>query len=205
MDVALAYLHAGTVAHSFMASVLQVTMRHPGLAVWPIKSGPLALPDSRNFAVGKLLDSNLQWLWFADSDMGFSPMILDDMLSLADPVARPVITAPAVAVIDGEPDGMGGLRPQLHPNLYELDEASGLWQSWAYPLPDNQLLQVGGCGAAMLLIHRGVLERLGRQCFDRIGRWGEDLSFCRRLGEAGIPIHAHTGLKPTHYKAIGLD
>jgi GT2 family glycosyltransferase len=203
-DAALAYLHAGTVTHSFMASVLQVHMRHPGLQIWPIGSGPLAIPDSRNAAVARLLDSGLDWLWFADSDMGFSPAILSDMISLADPVTRPVITAPYVAVIDGEPDGMGGHRQLLHPSLYELDETSGLWQSWTFPLPVNRLLPVGGCGAGMLLIHRSALETVGRTCFDRIGAWGEDLSFCHRLAQAGIAVHVHTGLKPTHRKPIFL-
>lgn len=202
-SAALAYLHPGTVAHSFMASVLQTQMRHPGLTIWPIRSGPLAIPQSRNFAVGRLLDSQLEWLWFADADMGFAPTMLDNLLAIADPAQRPVVTAPAMAVIDGDvPDGMGGVEQLIHPNLYARDGDS--FQALPMPLPEDALLRVAACGAAMLLIHRSVLEQLGPNCFDRIGGWGEDLSFCARLADAGVPLHAHTGLKTTHYKPVWL-
>ena len=202
--VALAYLHPGMVAHSFMASVLQTLMLHPGLTIWPIRSGPLAIPESRNFAVGQLLDSDLDWLWFADADMGFAPTMLGNLLAVADPAERPVVTAPAMTVIDSDvSDGMGGVQQLIHPNLYVSDGND--FQALPLPLPEDALLQVDGCGAAMLLIHRSVLEKLGPACFDRLDGLGEDLSFCTRLAQAGFPLHAHTGLKTTHYKPMWLS
>lgn len=205
MTVAVAYLHNGTVSHSFMASLWQVRTLHTELTVWPVKSGPNSIPQSRNAAVGRLLGSELEWLWFADSDMGFHATMLDNLLAVADPIDRPIVTAPAMALVDGEPDGMGGCAQLLHPNLYEFDEGVQAFHPWPLPLPENALLRVGACGAAMLLIHRSVLELLGDRCFDRIGEMGEDLSFSRRLAEKQIPIHAHTGLKTTHYKLMLLS
>lgn len=204
-QVALAYLHPGHVQHAFMASVLQTQMRHPELAIWPIRSGPIAIPKSRNAAVARMLaDDRLDWLWFADSDMGFPATMLGSMLAVADEHTRPVLTAPYLAVIDGEADGMGGLVPRVHPAIYEW-EPDGRVTSWPRPLPGHQLLRVGACGAGMLLIHRRALKAAGAEPFSRIGDLGEDLSFCRRLADAGVPIHAHTGLTCTHTKSIPLS
>lgn len=202
MSIALAYLHPGTVTHPFMASVLQIARREPGLEIWPIRSGPDALGESRNFAVAKALDEGIEWLWFADTDVGFPVDMLARMLEIAHPTDRPVLTAPALAVKDGEPDGMGGFAPSLHVNLYE--ERAGLYDSLALPLPDNQLIRVDGCGAGMLLIHRSALLAVGREAFSRIRALSEDLSFCRRLANHGIPLHTHTSLRVTHHKLVPL-
>lgn len=202
--VALAYLHPGMVAHSFMASVLQTKMIYPDLMVWPIRSGPLAIPKSRNLAVEMLLDSSLEWLWFADSDVGFPPTMLDNLLRVGDPTQRPVVTGVVYAAMEQSmSDGMGGYVQTVVPSLYE-PTGGGLYESWPMPVPDDVLSTVGGCGAGMLLIHRSVLDVVGRGCFDRLEGLGEDLSFCRRLADKGIPLHVHTGLKTSHYKSMFL-
>ncbi len=202
--VTLAYLHPGQVQHSFMASVMQTMRAHPELEIWPIRSGPIAIPKSRNAAVARFMAGRREWLWFADSDMGFPPSMLGSMLTIADAEARPVMAAPYTAVIDGEPDGMGGCAPMLHPSIYTW-AADGRVTSWPTPLPGHQLLRVDACGAGMLLIHRSALDAVGADPFSRIGELGEDLSFCRRLADAGIPVHAHTGLPCTHTKSIPLS
>lgn len=203
--VALAYLHPGHVQHAFMASVLQARMRHPGLTIWPLRTGANSIPRSRNLAVRMLLDSDKRWLWFVDTDIGFPPTMLENMLALAGP-ERPVITAIYLAVVDGEPDGMGGYGADVHPAVYEFNQQDQVVEivRWPQPLPDDQLIKVGACGAGMLLIARDVLDRVGPDPFDRIGALGEDLSFCFRLRELNIPIHAHTGLITTHTKMIPL-
>lgn len=203
MSVALAYLHPGHVRHAFMASVIRTMRRHDGLEIWPFLTGPGSIPASRNAAVRMLLGSEHEWLWFADTDVGFEPTMLDRLLAAAEPVARPVVTAPVMAVLTGPDDGMGGNWPEIHPAVYHWtgdEEVTSL----AYPLPENQTIRIGACGAAMLLIHREALEKSGPDPFTPIGVMGEDISFCRRLLNADIPIHVHTGLRTTHWKTIPL-
>lgn len=200
--VALAYLHPGHVEHSFMASVIRTTRAHPDLTIWPFRTGPNAIPDSRNMAAQMLLDQpDLDWLWFVDSDVGFGPDMLSRLLEVAEPASCPVVSASVMAVIAGDPDGLGGYSPVIHPAVYEWagDEAVT-----SLDLPADQVLRIGAVGAAMLLIHRDVLAKTQPGPFDRIGKLGEDLSFCRRLLDLGIPIHVHTGLRTSHTKAIPL-
>jgi hypothetical protein len=80
--------------------------------------------------------------------------------------------------------------------------------------PPETLVQVAGTGAAFLLIHRSVLERVraeyGEQWFNLIQyedgtTVSEDLSFCYRLLEHQIPVFVHTGVKITHHKEMWLD
>jgi hypothetical protein len=80
--------------------------------------------------------------------------------------------------------------------------------------PRDTLVRVAGTGAACLLIHRSVLEKLreihGDTWFDQVrhssGKLiGEDLAFCGRLGAAEIPLYVHTGVKTTHHKELYLS
>lgn len=204
MTVALAYLHPGVVTHAFMASVLMTKARHPDLEIWPIKSGPLSLPESRNFAVGRLLESDHKWLWFADSDVGFGGDMLAGMLKIADESGASVLTVPIVALIDGPNDYLGGTLPQLHPSVYSWTADPDVVESLPLPLSADAVFAVDACATAMLLIHRSVLKTLGPDCFDRIGKLGEDLSFCRRLADKGIKVYATTRLRCTHNKLFPL-
>jgi GT2 family glycosyltransferase len=73
------------------------------------------------------------------------------------------------------------------------------------------MMQVAGTGAACLLIHRTVLEKIGEKgpCWfdnmpakDRKTWMGEDFSFCRRVREAGFPVHVYTGARTSHHKDV---
>ncbi len=67
-------------------------------------------------------------------------------------------------------------------------------------------------GAALLLIHRTVLEKIavkwGEVWFDRMKHpkakkvWGEDTSFCMRAGLLDIPVCVHAGVQSSHSKVI---
>jgi GT2 family glycosyltransferase len=118
---------------------------------------------------------------------------------------------------------VGGLcfteNPGGHPlpTLYELVEDGdgqpvfARHESW----PDDGLVRVTATGAACLLIHRDVLETVGKSSGCPAAPWfresvlggsliGEDLTFCLRLGAAGIPVHVCTGVRAGHMKTAML-
>ena len=82
--------------------------------------------------------------------------------------------------------------------------------------PANKVLKVVATGAACLLIHRTVFEKILE---DREGEpwvwfqetsWqghtvGEDFTFCIRAGEAGFPIHVDTGAEFGHEKLVTIN
>ncbi len=105
---------------------------------------------------------------------------------------------------------MGGHRVAPRPTLFGMTPLG--FVNWSTYRP-NSLERVAGTGSAFILIHRDVLYQMrskyGPVWYDPITPSGgrpisEDLSFCYRVGDVGIPIHVHTGIKTTHHKELWL-
>lgn len=223
--VQMAYLHPHSVSHSWHESVMRLVMydqMHAGRLIGTggplmIACGSGALVESRNLAVTRWLDdTEHEWLWFVDTDMGFEPDTVERLVQAADPEARPVVGALAFGARELAADGYGGRRITAAPTIYsparDTQGRVGFATRWHYP--DNTLIQVAGTGAACLLIHRTAAAKLraehGDSWFDPVkypdGRWvSEDLSFCWRLSRLEIPVFVHTGVKTTHHKQMWVS
>ena len=207
--VVVGYVHGGTVRAEFAASLLAIMRRGAAVVddVIAVGSGP-NISRGRNMVVsGFLEDHDAPWLFMADTDMSLPWDTIDRLVAAADPSERPVV---------------GGLCFTENPvgaplpTLYELVEADGRlvfarYESW----PDDGLVRVTATGAACLLIHRDALETVGKSSGCPAAPWfresvvgeslvGEDLTFCLRLGAAGIPVHVATGVKAGHMKTTML-
>lgn len=208
MSVVLAYVHPGSVPHMFLESLVR-TLNHDKdtrliSGTLPIRFRPAGICDARNEGVGAFLATGAEWLWFVDTDMGFLPDTLPRLLGVADPVGRPVVGALCYGVREEEGNGFGGFRTRSFPTLYAWSDRDGSFAE-ADSAPKDALVRVDGTGAACLLIHRSILEKVGSGWFDTIPGadgepMGEDLSFCLRLRDAGIPVHVHTGIRTSHQK-----
>ena len=179
--------------------------------------GTGGIPDGRNTVCAAFLDrTEGEWLWFVDTDMGFDADTVDRLVASADPTSRPVVGGLCFA---HRRTGRTGLRAQRYaivPTLYRFLEHDGevgfaAVDDW----PRGELVQVGGTGAACLLIHRSALERVrekhGDQWFSLITHphglgtgkprtFSEDFSFAVRLAGVGIPLWVDTAVKTTHHK-----
>lgn len=187
--------------------------------------GPMLLPASpntlsqqRNSAATFLLDETAaDWLLFVDSDMGFDEDAVYRLLEAADPVERPVMGALCFGLRKVESDRRGGWATQPFPTIYDWrpNDQGKYGFCLRYDYTPNCVTRVAATGAAFLLIHRDVLAKLrvdyGDTWFDRgrmeegEGLMGEDISFCARLGRAGVPIFVHTGVGTTHLKPVWVD
>lgn len=222
--VQIAYLHPEHVSHSWhdsMRNTLEYDLEHGGgrIARKPlnIRCGSGRLVPSRNFATTLFLDKTPhEWLFFVDTDMGWEPDAIHRLLEAADLVDRPVVGGLCFALMESQYDGMGGHRFTIVPTMYKLGTTIETGRpSFCYygPYAEDAVTPVAATGAAFLLIHRSVLEKLRAEYGDR---WwdqfydgdgtmvGEDIAFCARLGRAGVPVHVHTGVKTTHHKEIWL-
>lgn len=206
----IGYVHGGTVRAEFLASLLAITRRGatPADDVIAVGSGP-NISRGRNLVVsGFLEDHDAAWLFMCDTDMMLPRDTIDRLIAAADPQDRPVIGGLCFT------ENPGG---QPLPTLYELVEdadgqpAFARHQSW----PDDGLVRVTATGAACLLVHRDALEHVGKSSGCPAAPWfresvlgasliGEDLTFCLRLGAAGIPVHVATGVKAGHVKTTML-
>lgn len=206
------YVHGGTVRAEFAASLLAVCMegKTPVTQVLAVGSGP-NISTARNIVCRQFLgQDDAAWLFMCDTDMWFGRDTIDRLLEAADPAERPVTGALCYSV---NTDNGGG---EPYPTMYELTDRDGdlcfvRYKSW----PEGAVIRVSATGAAALLIHRSVLERVAKHAGDRAAPWfresqtrtalmGEDLTFCLRAWAAGIPVHVHTGVKVGHMKTTML-
>jgi glycosyltransferase involved in cell wall biosynthesis len=172
--------------------------------------------EGRNGAVDAFLESSAEWLFFVDSDMGFEPDSLERLLAAADPVERPIVGGLCFGYGSLSPDTDHGNAVIKHPfptifDLQDTDAGPQFRPRWGYT--PGVVQQCAATGAAMLLVHRTVFERMadkfGDGCwFNRMRHpegtklWGEDTSFCYRAAMLSIPVFVHAGVQSSHLKAI---
>lgn len=217
--LALGYVHPGHVDAHFMQSVVNTlatdSHRTPprilrGGAVIAVGSGP-RIAEARNQVVESFLKgSQADWLLMIDTDMVFAVEAVDKIMEAADPETRPIIGGLCFG---------GGRSGVMFPTMYRLRKAEPN-QSPVEVIedyPEDALCEVDATGAAFLLIHRGVLENMGKVYEGSPYPWflegsvykgtkfGEDWAFCMRAKEAGYPIYVHTGCKIGHVKPQVLD
>lgn len=184
-------------------------------------TGAAGIPASRNKVARDFLDqTDGEWLWFVDSDMGFAADTVDRLVKSADPELRPVMGGLCFAGLRKRPpagDNLYAERFLIQPTVYEWTELAdevGFRPIVGYPR--DQVVPVGATGAACLLIHRSALTRVRSQIgdvwFDPITHptglrggprtFSEDMSFCVRLAGVDIPVHVDTAVKTTHEKGL---
>lgn len=223
--VSIGCVHGDTLVNSFAESLAALTAFDRGQlgllshdrSKLSVRVGTDGLPAARNTVAEQLLMSDVDWLLWIDSDMGFQPDLLYRLRAAADPVERPVVGALCFALRQFAHDGMHGFRTRPTPTIYQWTERPDGRRQFIAPslYPVNELIRCEATGSAALLIHRSVFEavskdlqqrgQLANTWYDRIrgtdGQFiGEDISFCMRVGAAGLPIHVHTGARTTHYK-----
>ena len=199
----LAFPDAGQVQTASAVSMIAAALHSPSLRGVINRSSP-RVPAARNYLVQEFLASGMDWLWFVDTDMQFPADTLDRLLSVADPQTRPVV---------------GGLCFSLKGreicSTLMQKNADGASYSIAIGWPLNDVIEVDATGAACLLIHRGVLERM-RDAFPGPNHWfadevhdgmdiGHDVVFCERVKSLGYPVCVHTGVGIGHLKVEQYD
>jgi GT2 family glycosyltransferase len=158
----------------------------------------------RNELVARFLDqTDGEWLLFLDSDMVFPPDTILRLLLAAQAADTKIISGLCVMVTADGPI----------PTLYLPADAPTDVTRVMLDAPDDQILQVFATGAACLMIHREVLERIREECPDGERdfcwfqekvintRWcSEDITFCLRAYELGYPVFVDTTLSIGHAK-----
>jgi len=215
--VAACWVHSNEVAYSWFASMLELIgydAAGPRLLEggwFGVRFHTGGIGESRNVGVVQFLDqSDADWLWWVDTDMGFEADTLHRLHKTADKDERPVVGALCFSQNEVGSDGMNGhltvARPVIMDWVKLPDGRKGFAGRQSYE--PNSLVACQGVGSACVLVHRSVLERVREMAGDNWyspiqvdGTWqSEDLSFCIRLGAAGVPVHVDTAVKTSHMK-----
>lgn len=216
-DTLLGYLHPNEIAAVFHKSLFDLfgyDLTHDRrIANWTdVRAATMGIPDARNKICSLFLESDCEWMFCIDSDMGFEQILLDQLLAVADAKERPVVGGLAFSFRESLPDGKNGFRCFPSPTIMDYwQHDDGVYRYTARShYPFNTMVKCGATGAACLVIHRSVIEKMAGHWFDRIQDengewWGEDISFCHRLSELEIPLYIHTGIRTTHFKHLWLS
>jgi len=218
--VTLAYVHSVDVAHSWHRSMTDVLMSDVGNHQRILRGGYIAVRYStggiiaaRNDAARMFLEQrDSDWLFWVDTDMGFTHDTIERLVASADPVERPIMGALCFGSKEISADGMNGYWTAPIPTIYDWvnreDGATGFMPRHEYE-PDT-VTRCSGTGSACILIHRSVFERLGPNPYEPLRNpstgdiLGEDLSFCARAAEHDIPVHVDTSVKTSHLKPVWM-
>ena len=208
-DVMLAFPHAGTVRTEFMVRVLSIVHSDDSRVgeVADLATGP-GIGMARNTLTGRFLESDMEWLWFCDTDMVPSTETLPGLLKHADPQDRPVVGA-LCCVIHSD---------QVKASLYQAAKDpgdGGFAFTHVTEWPHDTMLRVDATGCGCLLIHRSVFGRITAAKPEEDRLWfaemiignhqiGEDLAFCMRCAIAEIPVFVHTGYGVGHMKTVQI-
>ncbi len=208
-DLALAYIHPGTVSGRFCASLARVVKHVPRVAdIISLQSSP-RIAEARSQIVDLFAATDHQWLLMVDADMVFDEADVNLILEAADPTSRPIVGGLCFTN-----DGPDKVKPVMH-RLLDGGDVETI-TDW----PRGELIEVDTTGAAFLLVHRQVFAAMKAQFGQRADgsenpypwfvegmvtkngmKLGEDTAFLMRARAMGIPVHVHTGTKIGHEKA----
>lgn len=181
--------HTGTFDWAAVASLLTLQLPQDTLVEM---HGYSLVYEARERLCEKMMENGLDWLLMVDSDMVIPTDTIMRLLAHDKPVVAGLAfkrSAPyqcaAYDTIAPAQDGTWNLRA-----LREWPEA---------------LVQVAGVGTACMLIRREALTAIPQPWFFPVQHLGEDLAFCVRAREAGIPIHVDTTVKTRHLTTIGVS
>lgn len=180
--------------------------------------GASQIVNSRNDLVHEFLsnDNGADWLVFVDDDQIYPPHLLEVIMASTDAAERRIVGIP-VWRLNGKGD-----QVRVTHNVMDVHDESPVFVEWPGELPENTVMQVGAIGTGCMAVHRSVLTDM-RDASEKAGegvRWawfrhvvfqpidmaeGEDLWFCRRAWQLGIPVWCNTSIMLSHCKTVVLD
>lgn len=181
----------GEIHHETMAWIINTLRRNPSWGLEVSRMHPI--DSNRNAVVKKMLtlpqSHKYEWLLFLDSD-----------------VVPP--NGAAERLIGHDKNIVGGICFIMGNDGFPTPNISKEMDSGMHRA---ELIEVKGMGTGFMLIHRNVLEKVGRSPFRfRYDKWGsvtvcgEDYDFCEKAVKAGYKIYADLGVQCEHYKIVGL-
>lgn len=221
-NLAIGYIHPGDVSAAFTMSLVKLMVYESARSGVPpfvianrVASGRIV--EGRNEVAQQFLDhTKAEWLLVVDSDMGFAMDTAERLIGSAHKKDRPIVGALCFGMRrERGNDETHAEKFRTFPTVYVWRETPDTHGFQVIPdYPRDQMVLVSATGAACVLIHRSVLERVrdkyGDEWFSEIktdkAKFSEDMSFFIRAQACDVPVHVHTGVKTCHDKGgVFLD
>jgi hypothetical protein len=223
--VTVAFLHPGEYRACFAESLKDLLFydlsHHQRIVSHPHgqmgkQCGSAGIVDGRNKVAAAFLDeTDADWLFWVDSDMGFAADTVDRLIDASNNAERPIVGGLCFAAQTNGSSSFYGIRYRTSPTIYdfvEQDDKVGFAARLVYPA--DEVVPVAGTGSACILIHRKVLQDIRALYQDNWytpvthpqgpTTFSEDLSFCVRAAACDHQAWVHTGVKTTHDKGFSF-
>lgn len=146
---------------------------------------------SRNNLVRRSLERGSEWILFLDDDHSFPPTLLNQLLSHDEPVVASLYLQRS--------------DPFMPIAFESKDPATGNYRFLDLPRQAKTgLVPVVGAGTGGMLIRSEVFRELPEPWFVHTTEQSEDLYFCDRVVEAGIPIFVDLGARLGHLAVFNI-
>ena len=152
-----------------------------------VQSGTLVY-IARNWLARRAIDRGFTHVLWLDSDMSFSPNIVDDLLFCGkDMVCGAFVSR----------------RPPYGPCVYsDISDPGKMKQVESF---GTEPFRVDGCGFATVLTTTQLLKDVWTKfdtCFRPTEKYGEDLAFCDRVKQIGGEIWCEPTVRPGHIALV---
>ena len=210
--VSIAWCDNGMVDGKFTEGLMYTTLTAPMLGMHidnAIRVQGNQIGRQRQVLFDQWADSvKTDWILWVDSDIHLTTDVLKKVWDAADKFHRPIVSG--VYFISKENEGsLMRPFPCIFKNISEFEI------QYIHPLPKDELVEVDSAGMGFVLMHKSIVPKL-REKFPNQSMFaekegvgdefiGEDIVFFRKVREAGIPVHAHTGALVKHMKRFSVD
>lgn len=166
----LDYIHV-----EFMQSLMRLLLRLKDDGIpfdVDIESGTLVY-FARDRVANKAINEGYTHVLWLDSDMVFSPDILDDLMFCGKQFVTGIYHA---------------RRKGYASTIFKSIELNGLERFEEYP---REAFRIAGCGFGCVLVDTEVLKAVAMKngtCFTPIKDLGEDIAFCKRAKDLGYEL-----------------
>lgn len=154
-----------------------------------IESGTLVYMARERIA-HKAINEHYDYVLWLDSDMIFSPEILDDLMFSG----KDFVT------------GIYHARRKGYASCIfkEIEINKKVERFETYP---SETFEIAGCGFGCVLVSENILERVciyHGTCFTPLPGYGEDIAFCKRAQELGFHIYCEPSVVCGHIGHIAI-
>jgi hypothetical protein len=143
----------------------------------------------RNRLVEASLERGSEWILFIDDDHTFPPTLLRQLLSNE----KPIVASLYLQRTD-----------PFMPIAYAEKKDGDYWPLDLSTCDQHGLVEVAGAGTGGMLIRSEVFAELPAPWFVHTTEQSEDLYFCDRAREAGIPIYVDLAARLGHIAAMNV-
>lgn len=192
MKTLVAIPHMDMVPFSFMMSTLRlINVGETQI----IDRGSSLIYDARNQMAGRAVSQGFDRILFVDSDMVFRPDLLVRLSKDMDEGREYVCGL----FFSRKPP----FEPVIYKNLeYRQDGIKPEMKLDKYiDYPQDDVFEIAGSGCGAVLMTTDLINRVGEKFgypFSPMMGLGEDLSFCWRVQQLGVPMYCDSRIKVGH-------